>query len=243
MEGGCLHTHVPLFRFLFSLSSFPFLFSVSILVCWLGKTYAFKRPGFKYSAKINPAIMSSLDVSAIKLGALQVSAKGAKQVSIFDLHDRSIFLQLGPLSALFEPSAFNDPSASRVNLCLSTNEVVEETLQKLDNRIIELLAAESCQYFGTALTSAQVLERMQPSIRVSDKGYKSCRLKMNVSGRARVALYDMNRQPREAPESWVGASCTAKVLIKSVWFLAKEFGILYEAQAVQLDVQPAECPF
>ncbi len=187
--------------------------------------------------------MSSLDVSAIKLGALQVSAKGAKQVSIFDLHDRSIFLQIGPLAALFEPSAFNDPSASRVNLVLSTNELVEETLQQLDNRIIELLAADSCQYFGTALSSTQILERMQPSIRVSEKGFKSCRLKMNISGRGRVALYDMDRQPREAPESWVGANCTARVLVKSVWLMNKEWGILYEAQAVQLDVQPAECPF
>ena len=194
-------------------------------------------------AKINPATMSSIDVSAMELGSLQVSAKGAKQVPIFDQNDKSIFLQLGPLSTLFEPSAFGDPAATRVNLVLSSNELVEAELQKLDSRVVELLAADSTKYFGTALSEAQVLKRMQPSIRVSDKGYKSCRMKMNISGRGRVAIYDMNRQPCEAPESWAGSTCTARVLVKSVWLMAKEWGVLYEAQAVQLDVQPAECPF
>ncbi len=187
--------------------------------------------------------MSSLDISALKLGALQVSAKGAKQVPLTYHNDKSIFLQLGPLSTLFEPSAFGDPAATRVNLCLSTTEPVEETLHELDRRVVELLAADSAKYFGVALTSEQILQRMQPSIRVSEKGYKSCRMKMNVSGRGRVAIYDMNRQPCEAPESWAGSTCTARVLVKSVWLMAKEWGVLYEAQAVQLDVQPAECPF
>ena len=187
--------------------------------------------------------MSSLDPSAIKLGALQVSAKGAKQVPLFYENDKSIFTQIGPLQVLFDPSAFGDPSASRVNLCLPTNENVEETLQELDLRIIELLAGDSARYFGTQISEAQIIERMQPSVRVSDKGYKSCRFKMNITGRNRVQIYNLDREVTEAPESWVGSNCTAKVLVKSIWLMAKEWGVLYEAQAVQLDVQPAECPF
>ena len=187
--------------------------------------------------------MSSLDITALKLGALQVSAKGAKQVPIFYTNERSVFLTLGPLSALFEPSAFGDPEASRVNLVLSTSEVVQDTLSQIDKRVIELLAADATKFFGTALTEAQILERMQPSVRVNDKGYKSCRMKMNISGRNRVQLYDMNKLPCEAPESWIGANVTVKLAVKSVWLMNKEWGILYEAQAVQIDVQAAECPF
>ncbi len=187
--------------------------------------------------------MSSLDVSAIKLGALQVSAKGAKQVPLFYENDKSIFTQVGPLQVLFEPSAFGDPSASRVNLCLSSNELVEETLQELDLRIIELLSGDSAKYFGTQISEAQIVERMQTSIRVNDKGYKSCRFKMNITGRNRVQIYNLDREVTEAPESWVGANCTAKVLVKSIWLMAKEWGVLYEATCVQLDVQPPECPF
>ncbi len=187
--------------------------------------------------------MSPLDTSAIKLGALQVSAKGAKQVPIFYTNDKSVFLQLGPLSTLFEPSAFGDPAATRVNLVLTTNEIVEETLSELDRRVVELLAADATKFFGTALTEAQILERMQPSLRVSDKGYKSCRMKMNITGRNRVQIYDMNKMPCEAPENWIGTNVTARLVVKSVWLMNKEWGILYEAQAVQVDVQAVECPF
>ena len=187
--------------------------------------------------------MSSLDVSAIKLCALQVSAKGAKQVPLAYHNDKSIFLQLGPLSTLFEPSAFGDPSASRVNLCLTSTEPVEETLQELDKRVVELLAADALKLFGQALSEAQIIERMQPSVRVSEKGYRSCRLKMNLSGRNRVQLYGMDKLPCEAPESWIGTNVTARVCVKSVWLMNKEWGVLYEAQAVQLDLQAVECPF
>ncbi len=84
---------------------------------------------------------------------------------------------------------------------------------------------------------------MQPSLRVSDKGYKSCRMKMNITGRNRVQIYDMNKMPCEAPESWIGTNVTVRLVVKSVWLMNKEWGILYEAQAVQIDVQAVECPF
>jgi hypothetical protein len=187
--------------------------------------------------------MSTLDVNAIKLGALQTSSKGAKQVPLFLNNDTSIFTQLGPLSVQYEPSAFGDPAASRVNLVLSTNELVEKTLSELDARVISLLAADSAKYFGTALSESQILERMQPSIRVSEKGYKSCRMKMNITGRNRVQLFGMDKTPCEPPETWVGSNVTVRMLVKSVWLMNKEWGVLFEAQAVQVETSAVECPF
>ena len=121
------------------------------------------------------ATMSNVDISAIKLGQLQISSKGAKQVPLLLDDDKSIFMQLGPLPTLFEPSAFGDANATRVNLVLSTNTDVEERLQELDAHIVKLLLPETQKLFGTALSEAQLIDRMQPSIRVSDKGYKSCK--------------------------------------------------------------------
>ena len=187
--------------------------------------------------------MSTLDISAIKLGLLQVSTKGAKQVPLFNKNDTSIFCQLGPVSVCYEPSAFGDPTASRVNIVLSTNEFMERVLSELDAHIVALLAADSAKFFGAALTESQILERMQPSVRVSEKGYKSCRFKMNISGRNRVQLFGMDKLPCEAPESWVGCNVMAKVLVKSVWLMNKEWGILYEAPAVQVEALAVECPF
>ena len=84
---------------------------------------------------------------------------------------------------------------------------------------------------------------MQPSVRVSDKGYKSCRMKLNITGRNRVQLFGMDKLPCEAPENWVGCNVTARVLVKSVWLMNKEWGILYEVPAVQVETCAVECPF
>ncbi len=187
--------------------------------------------------------MSSLDTSAIKLGALQVSAKGAKQVPIFYTNDKSVFVQLGPLSTLFEPSAFGDATATRVNLCLSTDTDAEERLRELDAHIVRLLVPETQKLFGTALSEAQLIDRMQPSIRVSGKVYKSCKMKMNLSGRNAVQIFGMDKSRRDPPESWVGSNVIARVQVKSIWLMNKEWGILYEAPAVQVECLVADCPF
>ena len=189
--------------------------------------------------------MSSLDISAIKLGALQVSTKGAKQVPLSFANDKSVFLQAGPLTAQFEPSAFNDPQATRVNLCLSVNDEVEATLSQIDAHIVKLLVLESPKLFGLPLTEAQIRERLQPSIRISDKGFRSWRMKMNLSGRNCVQLYDVDRQNLAIPpQSWVGCAVDVRVLVKSVWIMSKEIGVLYEVQAVRIEPpSSADCPF
>jgi hypothetical protein len=179
----------------------------------------------------------------IKLGTPTVSAKGAKQVPIFLENDQSLFLQHGPLTACFEPSAFNDPTASRVNLCLTINETVEQALQDLDGQVVALMAADALKYFGQSLTEAQVLDRMQSSLRLSDKGFKSWRVKMNVSGRNVCRYFDMDKNSSSPPETWVGCALTVRVVVKSCWLMAKEWGVLYEVQDIQIQERSTECPF
>ena len=155
--------------------------------------------------------MSSLDISAIKLGALQISTKGAKSIPVSLANDKSVFLQAGPLTPQFEPSALNDAIATRVNLCLSLNDEVEATLSQIDAHIVKLLVLDSPKLFGMPLNDSQVRERMQPSIRISEKGFRSWRMKMNLSGRNCVQLYDVDRQNLAIPpQSWVGCAQRAR---------------------------------
>jgi hypothetical protein len=198
---------------------------------------------------LNPAnikaIMSTLDKSAmlVKLGAPTVSAKGAKQVPIFLENDQSLFLLHGPLGACFEPAAFNDPTATRVNLCLTIDEAVEKSLQDIDGQVVALMAADALKYFGQPLTEAQVLDRMQPSLRLSEKGFKSWRVKMNVSGRNVCRYFDMSKNASGPPETWVGCALTVRVAVRSCWLMAKEWGVLYEVQDIQIQERSMECPF
>ena len=70
-------------------------------------------------------------------------------------------------------------------------------------------------------------------------------MKMNLSGRNCVQLYDVDRQNLAIPpQSWVGCAVDVRVLVKSVWIMSKEIGVLYEVQAVQIEPpSSAECPF
>ena len=185
----------------------------------------------------------SFDISAIILGDLQVSTKGAKSVPLSFLGGKGIYLHASALTPLFEPSAFNDPAATRVNLCLSTNDTVETTLSQIDAQLIALLVPVSQKMFGTPLSEAQVRERMQPSIRRSDKGYTSWRMKMNVSGRSGVQIYDIDKRQTSPPDTWVGSDVSVRVLVRSIWLMNKEWGVLYEVQAIQIEPCSLVCPF
>jgi hypothetical protein len=192
---------------------------------------------------LDVSAMTSFDTSAICLGDVQVSTKGAKSAPLSFIGGKSIFLHASDLTPLFEPSAFNDASATRVNLCLSTNDTVESTLNQIDAHVIALLVPASQKMFGSLLSEAQVRERMQPSLRLSDKGFTSWRMKMNASGRNGVQIFDIDKRQTSPPDTWVGANLSVRVLVRNVWFMSKEWGIIYEAQAIQVEPRSVECPF
>ncbi len=185
----------------------------------------------------------NIDPTKINLGDLVTSSKGAKIIPLTSYGNVISWQPSGDYVPCFEPSAFNDPTASRVNLSLISTGYVESELNLLDATICDLLAKDSQKYFGQNLTLEQIKERLQPSLRISDKGHKSWRLKMNISGRMKCTCYDENREVREAPECWVDASLRPHVIIKSIWMMNKEFGVVYDLQAAQICETVKKCPF
>ena len=180
----------------------------------------------------------------LNLGDVVTSSKGAKSIPITSFGATVDWQPIGVFVPCFEPSAFNDPEASRVKISLMTSTTgIENELNLLDERICSLLIKDTQKYFGQVLTETQVRERMQPSVRVSAQGHRSWRLKMNVTGRAACTCYDENRQVRPAPESWMYCSLRPHVLVKGVWLMNKEFGIVYELAAAQICESAKKCPF
>lgn len=188
---------------------------------------------------------ANIDLKNLKLGELIVSGKGAKTIPLTTIDNKSVlWLPAECLTAIWEPSAFNDPEASRVNLSLTPSESIQTQLKALDSFIASTLATDSAKYFGQILTTQQVTERMQPSIRVSsDKGHHSLRLKMNIAGRAKVMCYNEEKTARELPTAWLDCSLRPLILVKGLWIMAREIGILYELQACQISEQTRACPF
>ena len=179
-----------------------------------------------------------------KLGDLVVSSKGAKAIAVTNKSGEPIiWMHAESLNVCYQPSAFNDEGATRVNICFGTTEFLTEQLKSFDAALITLIAADSKKYFGQTLSVEEIKNRMQPSVRVPEKGFTHWRCKLNLSGRGKVQCYGMDKNVRALPESWLDVSVRPRVQIKSIWIMSKEIGVLYEVVACQIDEQSRECPF
>ena len=199
--------------------------------------------------QIKPANMSStnatIDISSLALGDVVTTGKGAKQIPLSTISgDPVIWRPKDALTVLFEPSAYNQPDATRVNLCLSVTPAVVSCLQDLDEWCLSTLAAQSSKLLGSQLSVEEVRHRFQSTIRVHEaSGSQSLRLKMNLSGRAAVRIWSPLGVQVSAPQSWSQCSAQCRIRLKGFWLMAKEIGVIAECTDVQLDQAAAECPF
>ena len=192
------------------------------------------------------AASAGIDTTTLCLGDVVVTGKGAKQIPIISKHGEIVtWTPQDALAVLFEPSAYNQPDATRVNLCLSATPAVAHSLSAFDEWCINTLAAESNRLFGTTLSVQEVRNRFQPMLRTYEAtGSQSLRVKVNMTGRSRLRIWDMSRNPISAPPSWTQCSAKCKIRLKSIWLMGKnEMGVVAEATDVMLDDAEAECPF
>ncbi len=132
---------------------------------------------------------ANIDFASLALGDVVVTGKGAKTIPLSIGGEAVIWKPKDALNVLFEPSAYNQPDATRVNLCLSVTPAVAASLAELDEWCINTLAAESSRLLGSQLTVQEVRNRFQPTLRTHEaSGSTSLRLKTNLSGRAAVRI-------------------------------------------------------
>ena len=123
------------------------------------------------------AANANIDTTALSLGEVVVTGKGAKQIPISKHGESVIWTPQDALAVLFEPSAYQQPDATRVNLCLSATPAVARSLSAFDEWCINTLAAESKRLFGTTLSKDDVRGRFQPMLRTYEAtGSQSLRL-------------------------------------------------------------------
>lgn len=193
------------------------------------------------------AIMSTLDTSAFSLGDVVVSGKGARQIPLLFGDGESVitWCPRDAMQVLFEPSAFNDPSASRVNLCLSASPAIAQCLHDFHEWLVNTVALESKRLFGVALSVEDVRARMQPMLRTHEaSGSQSLRVKLSLAGRSRVRLWDTAKNPISPPASWTHCTAKLKIRLKAIWLMGKsDMGVLCEASDIMLDEADVQCPF
>ena len=188
---------------------------------------------------------ASIDLGSLSLGDVVTTGKGAKQIPLSAIGGEAVIWRpKDALTVLFEPSAYNQPDATRVTLCLSVTPAVVSSLQGFDEWCVTTLAAQSSRLLGSQLSVEEVRNRFQPTLRTHEaSGSQSLRLKMNLSGRAAVRIWNPMGTQISAPPSWSQCSAKCRIRLKGFWLMAKEIGVVAECIDVQLDTAEAKCPF
>ena len=80
---------------------------------------------------------ANIDVASLVLGDVVTTGKGAKQIPLSTLGGEPVVWKpKDSLTVLFEPSAYNQPDATRVNLCLSVTPAIVASLQDFDEWVV-----------------------------------------------------------------------------------------------------------
>ncbi len=76
---------------------------------------------------------ANIDLASLALGDVVTTGKGARQIPLTSISGEAVIWRpKDALTVLFEPSAYNQPDATRVNLCLSVTPSVAASLADLD---------------------------------------------------------------------------------------------------------------
>ena len=189
--------------------------------------------------------MQTIDTSKLEYAPIFVTNKGAKQLPILYANGENVVWQPTDFMEIpFEPSAYNDPEANRVTLCVNPSEAVCDTIIALDEWCITTLCSNPVPLLGLQLTPEQIRERFVSCLKTSEKGYKTLRMKMSKSGRYALQCYNADKEKCEQPDTWRGCSIQPRICLKGLYLMGRDMGPIFECTHVLLRESAGdECPF
>ena len=189
---------------------------------------------------------ATIDLPKIEISDVVSSAKGGKSASIF-YKDGPVLWQPSDMTVVFEPGTYSGEPASRVDLTLRPQADAREILQGLDAFIILHVAERSEEFFGQKLSAIEVEARYNPLLKQPSKeGYEHLlKVKLNISGKAPVRVWDSLGLPAEAPKTWRGLKVSVQIRLKGIYIMGKTFGCIMEAQDIRVQggSEEPQCPF
>ena len=189
--------------------------------------------------------MAMLDISALQMGDVVSSGKGAKSVNLTQDGSQALFT-LEPMEIAYEPSAFQDAESTRVNIVFRPTPEVEEFLDSIDEWVMKEVAVNSVKLFGKARSVDSLKDSYTPILKKSDKWPSQFKSKMNLQEPSKVKIWDADACLREAPQTWQGCVARPKLRLKAVYLMGTSFGPVLELTDIQI-IQEASagssCPF
>ena len=173
------------------------------------------------------AAYSEIPLDSLTVGETFTTGKGAKQIPI-TLDGEPVHWQPNEwLTIPFEPSAFQNPEATRVNLVFNAapGSATIASLRALDDWSVNILAERSEALLGQKISKEEMHKRFQPSIKTHEaSGVMTWRVKMNTTGKSQTRLWDTFRNNLICPpDCWTVCSAKCRVRVKGFWIMAREY--------------------
>ncbi len=188
--------------------------------------------------------MANFDLSALTLGDVSTSGKGAKSCPFYSGGSVAA-ATLEAMPVCYEPSAYGDETATRVNIVFRPPQGVLDAITALDEWIIKTATKDSVKFFGKQKSEEQIRESYQPLVKTSEKYPPQIKAKLNISGPSTVRVWDGDKKAREQPEIWRGCLVKPRLWLRGLYFMgAGVFGATLECTDVQIcEEAGGECPF
>ncbi len=101
--------------------------------------------------------MPAFDLTALQLGDIVTSGKGAKSAP-FTSNGKPVVANFEAMQIAFEPSAFQDPDATRVNVVFRPTDEVIHALTELDEFVLTTVCKDPVRWFGKVRSETQIRE-------------------------------------------------------------------------------------
>jgi hypothetical protein len=202
------------------------------------------RRGLTYRRKKNrgayqKASVTAFETSRLTLGEAVATRAGSKNAVL--LGDTS--WSPGPLKVQWEPKSFDGSESSRVSICLQSTDAAEADLAGLESWAVATVASDPRRYLGQSISTQQVKDRFVSCVKANDRGFKTIRCKVNLTGKNAVRCWDEKKAQRPMPEEWLGLFLSPHIVARSIWAQSSQWGIVLELTDAQVLEPKLECPF
>ena len=119
---------------------------------------------------------------AITLGDVLVNAKGGKFCPLKDAEGRPPTWTSDWLRIIWHPSAYGEPEARRVNLCVEPDDAAQNHFEAVERKLAQELSSKSIhdpKIFGKLIVASEVEARLQSCLKTGQRGSRFLKLKLN----------------------------------------------------------------
>ena len=147
-----------------------------------------------------------------------------------------------PCESPFGLSQWGDQPTDRASLDLRTTPEIEQCVRKIDETILAYVQANAGKYFGPSATKEKFSEWFRPTAKEHEEGKYAPLLKTMLS-KSRVEVWTPAREAGSMDDIRAHRQTCVGLLVRSLYFQSKGWGVMLECQHVRLADSSPECPF